>query len=71
MINSTNAREVVCDTASTVVNKDQQKIFNKDYLLNEMEAIKKKLEFCTRNPGIEIISEAVDGHHCLNTSKLR
>ena len=33
----------------------------KSYVLNDLEAIKKKLENAYRQPGIEIVTEAVDG----------
>ena len=37
------------------------KILKKDYVLNDIEALKKKLDNSTRNPSIEISKEAVDG----------
>ena len=43
------------------VSKGSSKVLKKDYVLNDIEAIKNKLENCKRNPEIGIIGEAVDG----------
>ena len=43
-----------------VLKKNQPKVLKKDYVLNDMEALKKKLDNARRNPGIEISGEAVD-----------
>jgi hypothetical protein len=43
------------------LNKKQTKTLKKDYVLNDLDALKKKLDNSQRNPGIEISEEAVDG----------
>ena len=52
-----------------VPKKNAGKTVKKDYVLNDLEALKKKLAHSTRSPEIEVASEAINGAKITNTVK--
>ena len=55
----TTSNVVIADEQVAVKNKPN--VLKKDYFLNDIDALKKKLDNSKRNPAIEISKEAIDG----------
>ena len=63
------AENAAAQSTIDVTKTNQSKVFKKDYVLNDIEALKKKLENCKRNPEVGIIGEAFDGSSTTVTVK--